>query len=338
MVNFFNQSKFLERSIKFFTVSFICVFLDLFAVSFWDMEPLKVRELINQKAFAIEAECLPVQNSYDIFIKCDERITPLRIYIPNKRKELPLVLFIHGGGWVAGSLDTHDNMARYLCNKAEAVVVSVGYTNSPEGKFPLPLEQCYDALLWAIENVRELQIDPSHIAVVGDSAGGNMAAALCLLTRDREGPKIDLQILINPSLDLTGKGTLKPQGDSQDQLRWFALQYVKNPSDVNHPYVSPLLAKKLHDLPAALIILAENDDLYEQGKQYGERLLSDGVDTQIYTQLGVGHLAGHGARASTLAQPLLDAAVKALIHHFKTQTKRSLKESGSDQRLHSLKH
>ena len=134
---------------------------------------------------------------------------------------------------MAGNLDTHDNLARYLCRGVQALVVSVGYQNSPEGKFPLPLEQCYDALLWIVDHAQEFHADITRLAVVGDSAGGNMAAALCLLDRDRKGPTIDLQVLINPVLDLTSGGTLQRQGDALDNERWYATQYVQNPNDVN---------------------------------------------------------------------------------------------------------
>jgi acetyl esterase len=190
------------------------------SASFWDMEPHQVRDLINQKIFSIEAEKPDVQNTYDITIKYENRTTPLRVYTPlGECKRLPVIMLIHGGAWVAGNLDTHDNMARYLCKEVQAIVVSVEYQNSPEGKFPLPLEQCYDALLWISQHAQEFQGDPSLLAIVGDSAGGNMAAALCLLTRDRKGPVIDFQVLINPATDLTGNGTIERQNDALDPVR-----------------------------------------------------------------------------------------------------------------------
>ena len=242
---------------------------------------------------------------------------PLRIYTPNNSPKLPLILFIHGGGWVAGNLETHDNMARYLCQKAEAVVVSVGYTNSPEGKFPLPLEQCYDALVWIAGHAHDYRADPTRLAVVGDSAGGNMAAALCLLARDRQGPAITLQVLINPSTDLTGAGTLEPQGDSGDMMRWFATQYLPDSKEAVNPYASPILAKDLKKLPAAVVILAEKDDLLTEGQKYAERLIAEGIPTKIYIQKGIDHLAGNGARASEQAQESLNVAVEYLRKAFK---------------------
>jgi len=289
---------------------------DASAQSFWYMKPLDVRDLINEKIFAIPAEKPEIHNVEDITIKHLERTTALRIYMPKESENLPIILLIHGGAWVAGNLDTHDNMARYLCKKGQALVVSVGYLNSPEGKFPLPLEQCYDSLLWIAGHAREFHADPSRLAVVGDSAGGNMAAALCLLARNRKGPAIDLQVLINPAPDLTGNGTIEPQSDELDPVRWYATQYVADPNDVNNPYVSPIKAKVLTDLPPALIILAEKDDLRKDGQRYADRLIAAGIPTNVYIQWGIGHLAGNGARASKVARESLDVAVASLRGTF----------------------
>ncbi len=283
---------------------------------FWDMTPVQVRERINQSIMEIEAPVPEVLSTEDRFIHAGARSTPLRIYRPNGSKDLPIILFIHGGAWVAGSLDTHDNLARYLCIHTEALVISVGYLNAPEGKFPLPLEQCYDALTWITEHAGEYSADSSRLAVVGDSAGGNMAAALCLMARDQSGPSIDMQVLINPALDLTGSGTIERQNDSLDKMRWQAVQYLSNPQDANHCYVSPILASDLNGLPKAVILLAEFDELREVGQKYADRLEASGVSTFVYCQMGIGHLAGHGARASHLATESLNVAVGALKNTF----------------------
>jgi acetyl esterase len=284
------------------------------------MEPYEVRDLINRKIFSVEAEKPAVSHVQDITIRSGERTTPLRLYTPNRCTHLPMILLIHGGAWVAGNLETHDYLARYLCKEAQAVVVSVGYLNAPEGKFPLPLEQCYDALLWTAAHAGEFQGDGRRLAVVGDRAGGNMAAALCLLVRDRRGPVIDLQVLINPVTDLTGGGTIQRQNDALDSVRWYAKQYVADANDVNSPYVSPLLAKDLKALPPALVILAEKDELRSDGQKYADRLAAAGVPTNVYIQWGVGHLAGNGARASSLARESLDVAVAILRGTFSHKT------------------
>jgi acetyl esterase len=223
--------------------------------------------------------------------------------------DLPTILLIHGGAFVAGSVDTHDNLARYLCYKVQAIVVSVDYRVAPEGKFPFALEQCYDVLI-------SIQHAPK-IAVVGDSAGGNMAAALCLMSRDRCGPKIDLQVLINPAPDLTCNGTILRQNDPLDVLRLQAFHYLADPKDANHPYVSPLIATSLKELPEAVVILAEKDELYEMGLSYANRLQEAKIPTEVYCQKGIGHLAGHGARAAPQAQESLDIAVDRIKNIFR---------------------
>lgn len=282
----------------------------------WEMAPLEVREKINQGILAIEAPIHPVWAIENRIIKNDIRSTPIRIYSPNQKKNLPVILLIHGGAWVAGNLDTHDNLARYLCSEVEAVVVSVDYINAPEGKFPLQLQQCNDALAWIIDRADEFSVDASRLAVIGDSAGGNMVAALCLMLRDQQGPRIDLQVLINPAPDLRCAGTLEKQNDALDVLRWQAHQYLSNSEEANHPYVSPLGANDLSHLPQAVILVAEKDELRPDGERYAQRLEESGVGAFVYCQDGIGHLAGHGARASSEARESLDVAVQCLRNIF----------------------
>lgn len=144
-----------------------------------------------------------------------------------------------------------------------------------------------------------------------------MGAALCLLARDRQGPAICQQVLINPSPDLTWGGTLLRQNDAYDSLRWFTTQYVQNPGDVQNPYVSPSVAKDLAHLPPALILLAENDVQRPTGQIFADRLQESGVKVNVYTQWNMGHLAGDGARVSLRAQESIDVAVCALQAAFR---------------------
>lgn len=276
---------------------------------FAEMSYHEIRDKINAKCMEIQALTPDVAQVKDILILPSQ--IPLRLYFPKMQQRCPLILLIHGGAWVAGNLDTHDNLARYLCNKVGAVVVSVSYLNAPEGKFPLQLEQCYEALLWTTQNTKDLNIN-EKMAVVGDSSGGNLAAALCMMARDRQGPKLSYQVLINPALDLSCEGTLQPQGDRLDFLRWQASMYVKKPNEVYHPYVSPLLGDNLESLPPALILVAEHDDLRKAGEAYVEKLRLAQVPTEIYCQMNSNHLAGNGARASDIARESLDIAVAAL--------------------------
>jgi acetyl esterase len=286
------------------------------SISWWDMTPLQVRERINQRIMDIEAPLSSVWAIENRTIETDSRATPVRVYLPNQQEDLPIILLIHGGAWVAGNLDTHDNLARYLCSQVEAVVVSVGYMNAPEGKFPLQLHQSLDALAWIINHANEFSANPSKLAVIGDSAGGNMAAALCLMVRDLQGPKIDLQVLINPAPDLRCNGKIERQNDGLDLLRWQANQYLSNSEEMNNPYVSPINASDLSNLPTTLVLLAEKDELRSDGECFARRLKESGVPTFIYLQKGIGHLAGHAARASLQAKESLEVAVIALKNAF----------------------
>lgn len=196
------------------------------------------------------------------------------------------------------------------------MVVSVEYLNAPEGKFPIPVEQCYDALLWIAEQSKELSVDLSRLAVIGDSAGGNMSAALCLMARDREGPHIAMQVLINPSPDLSCDPTTEWPGDIRDGLEWIGEHYFSTPEDVFHPYASPQLAHDFSGLPDAVVLLAEKDFLLASGQKYADALRAADVPTIVYCQKDIGHLAGEGARASFAARESIDVAVRALRKAF----------------------
>lgn len=283
---------------------------NLLAQSFWNMTPPDVRNRINRNILAIEAEKPQVHKVQEI--KTDTGET-LRIFTPNDSENLPIILLMHGGGWVGGNLETHDYMARYISKEVNALVFLIDFVNSPEGKFPQALEQCYNALLWICAHAKEFHTNGCLLAVVGDSAGGNLAAALCLMARDRRGPAINLQVLINPYLDLV-KG-LYSKDEDYDQLRWFAAQYVKDPEDVCHPYASPLKAD-LANLPRACILAAEEDELFEDGQKYAELLRGAKVPVNFYTQWKIGHLAGKGARACLEARESLDVAAAALRGEF----------------------
>lgn len=286
------------------------------AHAFWERSPLEVRETINQLIMAIDAPTFSVWATEDHVVTHAGRSTPIRVYLPNDAEHLPVILLIHGGARVAGNLETHDNLARFLCSQTAAIVVSVGYTNAPEGKFPLPLEQSLDALMWVINTPHAFSADPSRLAIVGDSSGGNLAAALCLMLRDKKGPAVSLQVLINPAPDLRCNGTLQRQNDCLDSLRWQASHYLSCAQEADHPYVSPLNAQDLKDLPLTWIFTCEHDALRLDGERFAKRLRESGVQTFVYCQKGIGHLAGHGARASPHAYETLERAVLALKEAF----------------------
>ena len=210
---------------------------------------------------------------------------PVRIYTPAVGAgPFPAFVYFHGGGWVIGTLDMSDGRCRYLCVDGGCVVVSVDYQLAPEAKFPLPLEECYAVTDWVANNGSVLNVDSSRVAVGGDSAGGNLAAAVALMARDRQGPTLVHQLLIYPVTDLNFETpSYSENGDGyllgRDDMIWYWDQYLNDASEGSNPYASPLQAKDLGNLPSALIITAEYDPLRDEGEAYAERLSEAGVPT-----------------------------------------------------------
>ncbi len=218
---------------------------------------------------------------------------PVRVYLPvistdvlehslRVRQSRPVVLFFHGGGWVIGSIDSHDALCRRLCNNSQCLVASVGYHLAPEHKFPTGLEDCYAATLWASQHACEFGGDPQALFVSGDSAGANLAAAVCLMSRDRGGPDIAGQVLAYPIIDHNyDTPSYQENGDgyflTRPQMEWFWDNYLATPTDAQRPYASPLRADDLSRLPPAYIITAEFDPLRDEGLAYADRLEQSGV-------------------------------------------------------------
>lgn len=197
---------------------------------------------------------------------------------------LPVVLYLHGGGWVLGDAQTHARMMREIVAQSRAAVVFVEYGCAPEFPFPLPLEHCYQALEWVAAKGRQLELKPSRIAVAGDSAGGNLTAALALLAKERNGPAICLQALLYPVTDCdfsTGSYEEFSSGLNLDRetMQWFWDRYVVDEEARKDPLASPLRASRdaLQGLPRALVITAECDVLRDEGEAYGRRLAEAGV-------------------------------------------------------------
>ncbi|CRK57845.1 putative lipase [Alloactinosynnema sp. L-07] len=208
---------------------------------------------------------------------------PVRVYRPQGDGPFPVLVWFHGGGWVIGSLDENEATCRVLCASVGAVVVSVDYRLAPEHRFPAAAEDAYAALVWAagLDGV-----DGSRVAVAGESAGGNLAAVASLISRDRGGPAIALQVLAAP--------VTAPPGDrpsyvdfatghflDRASMEWFFEQYPAAPADLESPYLSPLLAPDLSGLPPALVMTAEFDVLRDEGEQYAHRLLDAGVPVEL---------------------------------------------------------
>ena len=210
---------------------------------------------------------------------------PLRILRPQHAEApLPVVVYLHGAGWVFGSKKTHDRLMRELAVGAGAAVVFPEYRLSPEAKYPTALEECYSVVKWVAECGREHGLDAERLAVAGDSVGGNMAAAVTLLSRERGEPDIRLQLLFYPVTDAAFDTASYHQFAEgyhlrRDAMMWFWEQYTRHPGERNEITASPLRAstQQLRGLPPALIITAEADVLRDEGEAYANKLRQAGV-------------------------------------------------------------
>jgi acetyl esterase/lipase len=246
-----------------------------------------------------------------------------RLYRPAKRPAATVVFF-HGGGWVAGDLNTHDRNARTLAIELEAVVLSVDYRRPPETPFPGTFDDCLAATRWAAENIGELGGDGHRLAVAGDSAGGNLAAVVALDARDRGGPPLVLQLLIYPATDMGLDRPSHARHAEQLPLRrstmhWFVRHYLRSPADEADWRASPLRAPSFRGLPPALVVTAGFDPLGDEGEAYARALTDAGVpvvhqrfEGQIHGFLNMGRIVADSSRLIALAGSTLERAFKAV--------------------------
>jgi acetyl esterase len=287
--------------------------------SFRDALDPKVRELLDLKAdappigtvpvgemraaapaqmaelFRMGMISTPVAAVEDRFIPGPAADLPVRVYTPEGHDPFPVVVFFHGGGWVLGSLDTHDPFCRALCAGAGCVVVSVGYRLAPEHRFPAASDDALAATFWVAEHAAGIGADPARIALAGDSAGGNLSAVTAVRIRDDGGPALRGQLLIYPAVGYHTPPTpsyienAEGYGMTREAAIWFWGQYLADESQATHPHAAPLLAPDLGGLPPALVITAEYDVLRDEGERYAERLRVAGVPARLSRYDGVHH-------------------------------------------------
>lgn len=219
---------------------------------------------------------------------------PVRIYTPIGEGPFGICLYFHGGGWVLNSIDTHDDLVRRLCAASGCVFVNVEYRLAPEHKFPAAVEDAYSALNFVFARASELGCDATRIAVAGDSAGANLAAVACLLSRDRQGPRISFQALVYPITDCDF--TRPSYRDNAEgyfltlrEMKWFWNHYVSSPEQMRDPYASPLLASSHQDLPPAFVLTAEFDPLRDEGEAYAAALQAANVPVTLNRYDGMIH-------------------------------------------------
>lgn len=221
----------------------------------------------------------------------------VRVYTPATAEPgpLPVLVYFHSGGWVLGSVEGHDPVCRALANRAACLVVSVDYRLAPEHPFPAAPEDCYAATLWVAEHANAINADPARIAVGGDSSGGNLAAAVALMARDRGGPDLCYQVLIYGETDYYEPGTASytTYAEGYDLTRasmiWFWDQYLADPSERFNPYAAPLRATNLSGLAPALVITAEYDPIRDEAEHYARRLQEAGVTVRLSRYSGMIH-------------------------------------------------
>ena len=243
---------------------------------------------------------------------------PVRVYRPSAATGLPVLVYLHGGGWVICDLETHDPTCRAISNGADCVVVSVDYRLAPEHKFPAAADDAYAATAWVAQHAQELGADASRVAIGGDSAGGNLTAAVALMARERAGPPLAFQVLIYPVLDLASESaSRKENGEgyflTAAGMTWYEEQYLRDDADRKNVLASPLLAGDLAGLPPALVVTAEYDPLRDEGEAYGRRLTEAGVPATVsrYDGMFHGFLAFAGALdGATRAQAEVFAALR----------------------------
>ncbi len=249
----------------------------------------------------------------------------VRVYRPSSEENLPVILYFHPGGYVKGNIDTHDLVFKQVCLETNCVVVGVNYRKGPENKFPEALEDAYFSLCWIVENAEELKIDSSKIVVMGESSGGNLAAALSIMARDRKGPHIGFQVLVYPQLDFTHsleshRKFAEGYVLREEALKFYVKQYVSEDIDKKNPYLSPYFCKNLSNLPPAFIISAEYDILRDEAEQYAEKLKH--AHNKAYLKRYKGMIHGFFQMDSivddaTVALKEISGAIKVVFHEQK---------------------
>jgi len=279
-----------------------------------ESDPIAFREFYASRA-------MPSHDVVDDVRDISAGGVPARLYRPRADKNLGLLVYYHGGGWVIGDLNTHDGICRSLAVRMNHAVLSIDYRMGPEHKFPAAVEDALCSLRWAYDNAAELGINPERIAVGGDSAGGNLAA---IVAQQRPVPVV-FQLLIYPATDMTQSfpshvenadgPVLTAQG-----MQWFMSHYMPSDADLKDPLASPHFAPDafLRDAPPALIITAEHDPLRDEGEAYGRRLIANGVSASIVRYNGMFHgffnmqaLLDDADTAHTLAATLTAKAFNA---------------------------
>ncbi len=266
--------------------------LALKALSYPDLDVKKTYKLQRQMKNATHPYLKPLYHIWDHKIIGIEHEIPVRIFMPEQDQETDkMLIFFHGGGWVLGNIDSYSSACSNMARQTGHIIVSVDYRLAPEYPFPAAPEDCYTVVRELYMDTTLFHIEQHNITLIGDSAGGNLAAVVSLMARDRGEFQVHKQILLYPSTwnDHTQQSifpSVRENGTdyllTSKRICDFMDLYLRNREDRNSPYVAPLLAQDLSGQPRTLIITAQYDPLRDEGEAYGRKLMEFGVDTQIY--------------------------------------------------------
>lgn len=305
-------------------------YLNWKGMSYHKMSPEAARKIIKKTSLKsrqlLEGNPIPFPNIEDRQIEMrDEKKINIRIYRPIEAPNIPAIVFFHGGGFVIHDLETHDNICRIIAKKNNAVVIAVDYRLAPEFKFPIPTQDCYDATVWVAQNASTLGIDSNKIAVMGDSAGGNLATVVSIMARDLNGPSIAAQVLVypctdgrlqKPSIEKNGKGYIL----TKELMIWFMNHYLVQENDVLNPHFSPLLMEDLSKLPPAFILTAQYDPLLDEGYEYALKLKKAGVPTHYKMYKGMIHTFFRLTKLTKVAMKAQEDIKEFLSEQFALRT------------------
>lgn len=300
------------------TVSFLDDFSKIFA-SIKDLSIPEQRETIKEMFRVPKSQLESIERIEDMVIPGRHGSINVRLFLPKNEDLLPVIIYFHRGGWVYGSIEESEVICRRLANETGSIVAAVEYRLSPEHKFPIPLEDCYDATKWIFENAPTFLVDPNKVILCGESAGGNLAAAVSLMMLKTKQFSIAGQLLIYPIL--TSDLEQKQYDNSPDKsllsyenMQFFWNMYLSSSEDGENPFASPLKNKNFANLPPCFIVTAQYDALKHEGASYGEALQMAGVAVQVKNYPGVIH--------GFLDLPLADAIKKEAIADIVAWVKR----------------
>jgi acetyl esterase len=290
---------------------------------FIELSPAEAREWFNKLRRPFE---IPIGQITDRAIPGPAGDIPVRLYTPVDAApgRLPVLVYFHGGGWVVGDIDSHDPVCRSLANASGCKIMSVDYRLAPEHPWPAAPDDCFAAVQWVVANAAALGVDASRLAIGGDSAGGNLSAAVTLRARAARGPHIAFQLLIYPALDASMALPSIAQNATgyfleKAGMEWFYHHYIPDGAEVINPDISPLHADDLSGLPSAYVVTAEYDPLRDEGRAYAEKLKAAGVQVDYINYPTMIHgFFGFQATVDVSRQAVSQAGqalAKALAYH-----------------------